>query len=69
MNDLSNLNVTTTNGQVFTGEQSAVMAALIYKRFGCSLVVSLAAWQRLMQNNCPIDKFGDLVAAGLPFSP
>jgi len=62
--DLSNLTVTTTNGSKFTGEDSARLAFLIYRRFGCHLEGACEAWRRMLQNDCPLSAFADLVEAG-----
>jgi hypothetical protein len=59
-----NLEVTTTNKEKFTGEESALMAALIHKRFGRNDELALDRWQELLGNNCSMDQFLLLVQAG-----
>lgn len=61
---LSRYNVTTTNGEVFTGEQSAKLAFLVYVRFGRNLGSAHSAWKRMLQNNCSLMHFSELVDAG-----
>ena len=45
----NNHTVTTTNGQKFTGEESAKLYALIHKRFGYDRVRTAQAVARLME--------------------
>ena len=63
--DLDALTVTTTNGSKFTGEQSAELAILVYKRFGCNMASACAAWRRMLENNCREADFAALIMAGL----
>ena len=60
--DLSKLDVTVTSGNVFTGEDSAKLALLIYRRFGDNS--AWRAWLRLMENNCGRAQYMKLVRAG-----
>ena len=61
MND--NLAVTTTNGERFSGQQSAELAYLVWLRFGQDDNAACAAWNRLLQNNCPVSEFRRLYEA------
>jgi hypothetical protein len=61
--------ITTTEGTVFTHEQSADLALMIYYRFGRDMNASCAAWKRMLQNSTPVEDFTDLLinaAARLP---
>jgi hypothetical protein len=62
--NLNNLDVTTTNNEIFTGEDSARMAVYIYRRFGEDVFAACAAWCRLMQNNTSPNHFAELVQKG-----
>ena len=62
--NLDKLTVTTTNGSEFTGQDSADMARLVYRRFGCNLKAACAVWRRMLQNNCPEADFAALVTRG-----
>lgn len=55
---------TTTRGEIFTNQDTAQMAWLIYRCFGRDPQASLAAWQRLLQNNCDTVAFMALVCSG-----
>jgi hypothetical protein len=57
---LDRATVTAVGGEKFTGEESALMAALIYKRFGWELPAAAAAWRRLLGNSCSDEEFADL---------
>lgn len=46
---LDTYNVTTTNGERFTGQETAKLYALIYKRFGYDREQTVQAVARLMQ--------------------
>ncbi len=61
--DLNNLTVITTNGQPFTGEESAHLAYLIAKRFGFNWEEAADAWRRMLMNSTPNHKFEELVMA------
>lgn len=61
--DINNLTVTTTNGEPFSGEQSAQLAHLVWLRFGKDDNAACAAWNRLLQNNCRISDFRKLYQA------
>jgi hypothetical protein len=63
--DLDTLTVTTTNGSLFTGEQSAKLAILVYKRFGCNMSAACKAWRRMLESNCPEADFAALISTGL----
>jgi hypothetical protein len=63
--DLSNLGVTTTNHERFSGEEHALMAALIWKRFGYDTTVAAAAWRRLLENSCGDPEFEALAQCGV----
>lgn len=58
------LDVKTTSGRTFTEGQSAQLAYLIFLRFGENYEAALAAWWRLLQNNCTLGGFRSLVQAG-----
>jgi len=58
------LDITTTNGQVFTGEESTDMAFLVYKRFGRDIGAAHTAWNRMLRNNCSLKFFVQLVERG-----
>jgi len=61
---LVKLDITTTNGQLFTGEESADMAFLVYKRFGRDIGAAHTAWNRMLENNCSLKFFAQLVEHG-----
>lgn len=61
MVDVSELGVTTTAGERFSGEDSAAMALLIWRRWGRDDEAAAVAWRRLMQNSCPDHQFMRLV--------
>lgn len=58
--------ITTTAGEPFTGEESALLAALIYKRFGYDHAAAAAAWCRLLGNSCTDTQFMELALRVLP---
>jgi len=61
--------ITTTEGKVFTHEQSADLALMIYYRFGREIEPASAAWRRMLGNNCETADYMDLLtnaAARLP---
>ena len=62
--NLSNLDIHTVDGTVYTGVRSAKLAYQIWLRFGRDLGGALAAWRRMLQNNCPDESFAKRVAAG-----
>ena len=55
------LDVTTTSGQKFSGEDSAKLAYLVFRRFGDDYEAGAEAWRRMLQNDCPTYKFEELV--------
>lgn len=61
---LEDLSVETTAKEVFSGCESAVMAFLIYKRFGRNVPLSHRKWMQLLQNNCEAKDFWMLVETG-----
>lgn len=56
--------VRTTCGELFTGEESALLAYGIYKRFGCDIRAALKAYERLMQSDPTEEGFGALICFG-----
>jgi len=66
MGKLTHLDVVTTRGETFTGEQSAEMAYMIYVRWGRDIGAAHSAWKRLHQiPNAPLRGFIELVETGL----
>lgn len=61
--NLDNLTVTATNGQKFSGEDSAHMAYLVARRFGFEWEAAAAAWRRMLQNNVSDYQFEELAMA------
>lgn len=61
---MANLDVTTTNGEVFTEQDSAELAYLVWRRWGKDDEAAAAAWRRLHQNSCPTSQFVALVKKG-----
>jgi hypothetical protein len=57
----SNETITTVNGKQFTHGDHVQLAKLVYERFGCDLQDACNAWQRLLQNNCSLRQFRDLI--------
>lgn len=55
MKFLDDFNVTTTNGDTFSGEESCKLYALIHKRFGYDRDATVAAISRLMQSGSADD--------------
>jgi hypothetical protein len=53
--------IKTTAGEIFSYEDSATVAYLIYRRFGRDFVVAHAAWMRLFQDNCSMQQFKEMV--------
>jgi hypothetical protein len=62
--NLNDLDVRTTKGDVYKGEDSARLAYQIWLRFGQKDRDALNAWHRLFGNNCFLSDFMDLVNAG-----
>ncbi len=63
---LSSLDIITANKcEVFTGYQSAKLAALVFLRFGRDYESALHAWRRLLQNGTPSEQFAELVEKGI----
>jgi hypothetical protein len=58
---LRNLDVTTTDGQRFTGEESCELAHLVWRRFGRDNYQAKAAWCRMLESNPTVSQFMDLV--------
>lgn len=58
--------VYTTNGEPFTYQQCAQLAYLIWLRFGRNLQSAKAAWCRMLENDCPLSDFAELVRLGTP---
>jgi len=63
-NDNTTTDVTTIYGEIFTADESARLAWLIYKRFGRDLVSSAVAWRRMLGNDCDDHVFEKLVTRG-----
>lgn len=61
---MGKLDVTTTNKEIFTEDQSAELALMIYIRFGRNVLDAAMAWRRLLQNTCEIGQFAELVLTG-----
>ncbi len=55
--------VTTTSGEVFSGDNNTLMALLVYKRFGRDQGAATAAWRRLLGNSATTAEFMRLVYA------
>ena len=58
---MDHLTVTTTNGELFTGEQACELAYLVYLRFGQDYGAAHSAWKRMLQNNCLLASYVALV--------
>jgi len=56
----------TTLGEVFPGSDSALLAYLIFRRFGRDLALAHQRWSALLGNNATLDAFRELVEAGGP---
>jgi len=56
------VDITTTNGERFSLQDSANMAWLVYRRFGRDLIEAAAAWNRLLGNNCDVSQFEKLLS-------
>lgn len=65
MNSLKIVDITTTNGELFTGMQSAELARLVYLRFGRDVGAAHSAWKRMLQNNCSLRSFQSLLDIGM----
>ncbi len=52
---------TTVSGERFPKEDSALLALLIYRRFGRNAIAATAAWRRLLMNDCRIEEFQRLI--------
>ena len=61
---MPNLDIKTTSGETFTTLQSADLAWLVYLRFGRDVDSAHKAWQRLMQNNCTLTSFQNVLEIG-----
>lgn len=55
------LDVQTTQKELFSAEESAQLAQLIHKRFGRDPKVTLVAWNRLMQVNITSTQLAQLM--------
>jgi len=49
------------DGKIFSEQDAALLALLVYRRFGCQMLPATHAWQRLMQNTTSIHDFRLLV--------
>ena len=47
------MNITTTAGETFTGDESRMLARLLFKRWGRDPAAFCSAWRRLFENNAP----------------
>lgn len=56
--------ITTTAGEVFTARDSAMLAAIILRRFGYDNAAAAAAYRRLLGNSCPDEDFAMLANEG-----
>jgi hypothetical protein len=61
--------VTTTNKEVFSVDESAELARLVFKRFGRDSDVAAAAWRRMLGNNCTVSQYLKLVDHAYRDSP
>ena len=61
---LNALDIQTTAGELFTGECSALLANLIWHRFGRDWNLSLRKWQDMLGNSCPMEDFKFIVEQG-----
>lgn len=55
--------VTTTANEVFSGENTELLALLVFKRFGRDQEAATAAWRRLLGNSATTADFMQLVYA------
>lgn len=55
------MDIKTTDGSVFTYVQSVDLARLVWKRFGHDDDAALAAWRRMLENDCTMEDFIALV--------
>ena len=55
------LSVVTTNNEKFTEKQTYEMVKLVYVRFGRDVGVAHSAWKRMLQNNCDLRSFQNLL--------
>lgn len=58
------LSVTTTCGEVFSENDTADLAFMVYRRFGRDIDYAHSAWMRLLGNNCTVRSFENLVNKG-----
>lgn len=54
---------TTTAGTEFSSTEAIDLARLVYKRFGNDMEAACAAWRRMLQNQCPVEDFAELVCS------
>ena len=55
------MEVTTTNGKPFSEAEHAMLALLVYRRFGEDVSAASAAWRRMMQNATTDEDFTGLL--------
>lgn len=53
--------INTSDGDVFSEEDTRDLAKLVYKRFGKNLGDATNAWKRMLGNNCSERDFGKMV--------
>jgi hypothetical protein len=58
------MEVTTTDGTIFTPVDHVDLARLIYKRFGHNPEAATEAWRRMLQNSATVEDFMGLVEYG-----
>lgn len=58
--------VHTTTGEPFTDADHALLAALVFIRFGRETATAAAAWRRLFGTACPDPEYAQLAGYGLP---
>jgi len=63
-----NDSITTTRGDMFTGADHMVLAALIFDRFGRNLEVATEKWRRMLGNDTSTNEFEQLAAEGMLLS-
>ena len=64
---MSDRDITTTDGEVFTHESACQMAELVYLRFGKDLKAASEAWSRMMQNDTSPAQFAGLIEDALVY--
>ncbi len=58
----SNLSITTTAGETFNASDHALLAYMVWKRFGMDNAVFGAVWRNMLSNDCPTEDAMALVA-------